>query len=310
MTQPLVSVFMPTYQHEDFVAAAIESVLAQDFGDFELVISDDHSTDATWERVQHYQRLEPTRIRAQRNATNLGLAPNLDRLLRRCRGRYVAFHAGDDLWLPGKLRTQVEFMEGEPDCAFSYHDVEAFDSDSGDTLFYWNSGPRRPQPVTGDARAVRREIVAQTAGFMSALSVMLRRDCLGGSSFDQRLPVLTEMLLWLLALQNPRSTVAYLPEVLARYRRHPGGVTQRNNETEIDLFLGIVENEHTDCIGAVRRARGRRYYTRGVDAVTAGRGREALSLLSTGMCYDVYSTKVVYWLLRAALQVLRSTDQR
>jgi len=306
MNKSLVSVFMPTYNHEAFVAEAIESVLAQSYPNFQLVIGDDCSQDGTWPIVMHYQQAHPQRIIAYRNEQNLGISGNCSKLLNLCRGDYVAFHAGDDLWLPEKLARQVSVMDADTFCALSYHDLEVFDSESGATLFYWNNGPGRPAPVVGAADVVARKVVENFAGFFGALSVMIRRACLDEDlGYDPRLPYQGEMLIWLNALRNPQHTVAFIPASLARYRKHPQGVSQQNNRTQEDIFFAIVENEIPGYANAVRRARGKRYYSRGVDSVLAGEGRQALEHFHQCIRYHPHSPKLIYWIMRALILIPR-----
>lgn len=300
MTTGLVSVFMPAYNHEAYIEEAIDSVLAQDYRNFRLIIGDDCSTDATWSIIQRYQQAHPDLIDAYRNATNLGISGNCTKLLQRCDGEFVAFHAGDDVWLPPKLSAQVALMQADPRCALAYHDVEVFDSASGAILYTWNKDPGRPQPVVGKADYVARKVVEVSAGFMGALSVMIRRSFLAADiGYDPRLPSQGELLIWLNVLRNANANVVFAPQVLARYRKHDKGISQSNNRTEEGFFLAIVEHELVGYANSVRRARGRTYYSMGVESVLAGDGNAALSYLVQCLRYSPYSVKLPYWLMRA-----------
>src|SRR5687768_16687744 len=111
-----VSVAMITYNHEAFVAQAIESVLMQktDF-DFELVIGEDCSTDKTREIVNGYKSKYGERIRVLLPAKNLGINRNLKQTLLACQGRYIALLEGDDYWTSSlKLQKQVNFLDTHP----------------------------------------------------------------------------------------------------------------------------------------------------------------------------------------------------
>ncbi len=127
---PLLSVFMLTYNHEKVVAEAIESILAQktDFP-FELVISDDASSDRTAAIVDGYARRYPDIIKLRVNETNLGMVANYFATVGRCRGRYVALCAGDDRWLEGKAALQVAYLEQNPEAGMVYSRVEVFHDD-------------------------------------------------------------------------------------------------------------------------------------------------------------------------------------
>jgi glycosyltransferase involved in cell wall biosynthesis len=115
--EPLVSVWMTTYNHEPYIARAIEGVLMQET-DFpvELVIGEDCSTDRTREIVMEYQKRRPDVIRVVTSDRNVGLFENDRRVNRALRGKYVAFCEGDDHWIhTRKLQMQVDIMDAHPD---------------------------------------------------------------------------------------------------------------------------------------------------------------------------------------------------
>lgn len=109
---PEVSVLMPVYNVQQYVAEAIESILNQTFSDFELIILDDCSVDNTTEIVKSYS--DP-RIIYHRNNINIGLAENLNIGLKIASGTLIARMDGDDISLPTRLQVQVDFLENNPD---------------------------------------------------------------------------------------------------------------------------------------------------------------------------------------------------
>lgn len=123
---PVLSVYMLTYNHERFVAQAIDSILAQEMDfPFELVISDDCSTDATAEIVGGYAAKYPDIVKFKVNEKNLGLIPNYFATVERCRGKYVALCAGDDWWtFPGKSAIQVKYLEDNPEMGMVYTSIK------------------------------------------------------------------------------------------------------------------------------------------------------------------------------------------
>ena len=120
----LVSVIMPTYNCGAFISESIDSVLAQTYTDWELIIVDDCSTDDTDRIVGSYH---DRRIRYIRNAQNMGAALTRNRALREARGRYIAFLDADDLWAPDKLSRQIAFMQ-QGGYAFTYTGYREIDS--------------------------------------------------------------------------------------------------------------------------------------------------------------------------------------
>ncbi len=107
---PLVSVIIPTYNRGWIVKEAIESVLAQDFTDFELIVVDDGSTDNTSEILKEFE----SDIRVIRQ-TNRGVSAARNRGILASVGRWIAFLDSDDLWLPEKLSRQVDFFTTHAD---------------------------------------------------------------------------------------------------------------------------------------------------------------------------------------------------
>lgn len=120
-----VSVAMITYNHEAFIAQAIESVLIQQTNfAVELVIGEDCSTDNTRTIVRDFAERYPDHIRLLLPEHNLGMLPNFVATLKACRGQYVALLEGDDYWTdPFKLQKQVEFLEGHPEYVLCHHDA-------------------------------------------------------------------------------------------------------------------------------------------------------------------------------------------
>jgi glycosyltransferase involved in cell wall biosynthesis len=109
---PTISVCIPTYCGDSHLGKAIDSVLAQDYPDFELVIIDDNSPDQTTSVVSRYQ---DDRIRYIKNATNLGPEGNWNRCLQEAQGKYLKLLPHDDVLAPDCLRRQVEILEKDGD---------------------------------------------------------------------------------------------------------------------------------------------------------------------------------------------------
>jgi len=115
---PKVSVIIPTYNRLPMLMEAVESVLAQDFQDYELIVVDDGSTDGTAEELQRFGR----RIKLLQHAQNRGVSAARNRGILQARGKYIAFLDSDDLWLKEKLKVQVAFMDDNPQYPLCYTD--------------------------------------------------------------------------------------------------------------------------------------------------------------------------------------------
>lgn len=109
---PLVSIVMSAYNHKDFVAQAIESVLGQTFADFEFLIADDCSTDGTDDIIRRYSDARISAFYQTKNSNGCSAF-----LRSKAVGKYIAVIHSDDVWLPEKLEQQVAYMESHPECA-------------------------------------------------------------------------------------------------------------------------------------------------------------------------------------------------
>src|SRR5208337_5267776 len=113
---PCVSVLMTAYNREAFIADAIESVLAQTFTDFELIIVDDASKDRTVEIARHYAARD-SRIQVVANEHNLGDYPNRNRAAKLATGEFIKYHDSDDLMYPHCLAIMTELLTAYPEAS-------------------------------------------------------------------------------------------------------------------------------------------------------------------------------------------------
>jgi glycosyltransferase involved in cell wall biosynthesis len=116
---PLISILIPNYNYVQYVAAAVDSALAQTYPNFEVIVSDNCSTDGAWELLNERYGSDP-RVRLSRNATNVGMAKNFDRLMELARGRYVMCLSSDDFLFPPHLTRLEEVFAREPDLDVVY----------------------------------------------------------------------------------------------------------------------------------------------------------------------------------------------
>lgn len=122
---PLVSIIMPCYNAERYVAQSIESVLAQTYQNWELLITDDYSTDKSVEIISKYSKNDD-RINVMVSDEHQGIARTRNMSIARAKGKFVAFLDSDDIWYPEKLEKQVNFML-ENNVTFTYSSYEIID---------------------------------------------------------------------------------------------------------------------------------------------------------------------------------------
>lgn len=197
---PETSIIMPAYNSARFIGESINSVLAQTYTDWELLIVDDCSKDNTAEMVAAFN--DP-RIHYQRNANNMGAAETRNQALKRAKGRYIAFLDSDDLWEPDKLEKQIAFMEMNG-YAFTFSDYRIMKENGT-----W-TGKMLHMP----ASLSYHHYLRNTA--IGCLTVMIDRLKTG----DFLMPNIKsshDMALWLLIMKRGFQAYA-IPECLASYR--------------------------------------------------------------------------------------------
>jgi glycosyltransferase involved in cell wall biosynthesis len=212
---PRVSVVLRTFDHEPFIAQAIESVLIQQAEfPFELIVGEDCSSDGTREIVRGYAERHPELITAVLPERNVGHGEIFRRALEATAGEFIAYLDGDDYWTsPAKLARQVEYLDRNPDCANCFHDV---------SLVYDRAGmpSGAVSPGFGDGQFSLEQIVMEC--FVPAPAMMFRRRVAEGLRpwiFD------SAWIDWLIHIRSAElGPIGYLPEPLAAYRVHEGGM--------------------------------------------------------------------------------------
>lgn len=214
---PCVSVLMPVYNAEAYLRDAVESVLAQNFTDFEFLIHDDGSTDGSAEILRTFAAIDP-RIHLSKSL-NLGVAIVLNQLIHRARGRYLARMDADDVCVSNRLELQVSYLDRVEDVDVLGGDCVVIDASS--RPIYYIRPPQRHAEL--DDRHLRGHcaIVHPT--------VMLRRDAVTAvGGYDQSIRSAEDLDLWLRLAE--RGKLANLSEVLLKYRIHgeSASSTKRN----------------------------------------------------------------------------------
>lgn len=263
MSNPKVSVLIPAYNQENVIEETLLSTLTQNYDNLEVVVTDDASQDRTPEVIKEIGLKYPGRLKAFLHRENLGVTRNHTRGLLQCTGNFVAFQDGDDLFLPGKIQRQVAFMLNHPECAICSHDVDVFDSETGQTLYLWSQRfGRRP----GGMRKLVRY-----GNYLSSVSVMVRRPDLPAYGYDDRIRVGSDWMLWMEVLSRGKGEMRYLDEVLARYRRHSGNLTNVSGWKYEDqlVTLALAETKWPDLLFQIRMRRSEIECMMGLSALSA-----------------------------------------
>lgn len=201
MPDPTVSIITPAFNAEKLVQATIDSVLSQSFSDWEMLVVDDFSRDATCQVVERAGSRD-SRVRLLRHTVNQGPAAARDTAVQVARGRFIAFLDSDDLWLPGKLERQLAFMSANA-APLSFTQFRRM-SAAGDVV-----GRLIPVPDT----LTYEDLLKNTA--IATSTVIVDREKVG--PFRMPRTYYDDYALWL-QLLRPGHVARGLPEDLMRYR--------------------------------------------------------------------------------------------
>jgi glycosyltransferase involved in cell wall biosynthesis len=275
---PEVSVIIATYNRGALLEHALESVFGQTFGDYEVVIADDGSTDDTLERLKKYG--SRVRVLCLEHQGRPASARNC--AIEEASGRFLAFLDSDDLWAPEKLERQVGLMREDPELVMNYTDT-AF-ADEGGHFLYLHS--RRERPGSGrvlDALLQRNFIALSTA--------LARRDVVRSvEGFEESLRLAEDWCLWLRL--SAKGRVAFINERLCTNRVGHQEMTGDKAALFEDALraLDIIEAEFPSELrehrASLRRGRARMMSMLARNYLFSGRAGDARELYSKTLAND------------------------
>ncbi len=256
---PLVSVIMPVYNGEQFIAQAIDSALAQTLRNIEVIVVDDGSSDASGSIADRYAVAHPKRVRVVHQA-NAGLPLARNAALAAARGRYLALLDADDIWLPDHLSICVDMLERDADIGLVHADSEYIDAEG--TRF----AVEEEQRWGRDARDPYREVLLRRQHIVCPTAVFRRSVVARVGQFDAAFNRLgcEDRDLWLRIAET--SKVVYIEGVQALYRIH-GSNMSANTERMWRARKLLVEKY-------AKRPRGRPLLRRARAAIDADHGHE------------------------------------
>jgi glycosyltransferase involved in cell wall biosynthesis len=210
---PAVSVCIITFNQERFIRQAVESALAQKTTfEFEIVVGDDASTDATPRILADLERLYAPRLRVLARAKNIGINRNLAATMQECRGKYIAFLEGDDYWIDEeKLQLQYDYLESHAEYAISFHPVEARHDETGEV--------RRLPKERIPERTTLKDLI-ERGNYIPTPSMMFRNR---GLTFPESFYDLRIGDLPMNVMNASFGDVGLIDRTMAVYRIHAGG---------------------------------------------------------------------------------------
>lgn len=241
---PVVSICCATYNHVHFIRQCLDGFVMQktDFP-FEVLIHDDASTDGTQDIIREYEAKYPDIIKPiyqKENQYSKGVRVSLVYNYSRVRGKYVALCEGDDYWTdPYKLQKQVDFLEAHPDYVMCSHQFNR----------YWQADGRLEEIADPHFKGADYDLLNLIGGrwLTQTLTVMYRRSALNLQDYE-KYGMSMDMILFYALLKHGRGYC--LPDVMAVYRYHKGGVwsevsLNQRRILEFKARIAIYNREHS-----------------------------------------------------------------
>lgn len=234
---PLVSIIVSCYNHEEYIEECLLSILNQDYNNIELLVVDDGSSDASVDVINRLKNKHDFYFKPQENK---GLTKTLNETISKSRGEYIVPFGSDDVMLPHRISNQIEYIKGKPEVGICGGNIELIDSNG---TLYPESRQRRDTPFR---RLNFEDVFLERKPYVPATTLLIRKSVLeevAGFDEDNRL----EDLMIELKITRAGYYIDCLPVVLAQYRKHATN-TYKNHRFMIDSILDTYErfSDHPD----------------------------------------------------------------
>lgn len=230
MANPKVSILIPAYNYGHYIGEAIESALAQTFGDFELIVVDNCSEDNTQEVVEGYAAKD-ARVRYIKNDSNIGMYRNYNKALLHASGTYIKYLNADDRFHPELLERFIEAFEANPTVSIV----------TSKRQYFGSRDEVEAMPYTGLQNG--REMIVKTLQIWNWIgeptTVMFKKENLNLGFFDPSLLTFADMDMWLRHLQI--GDLYVIDSVLSYFRIHDEMGTIQLNSDKSKYFFGLLQ---------------------------------------------------------------------
>ena len=228
----MFSVCVITYNQENYISQTLDSILSQEHNySYEIVIGDDCSTDGTRQVIERYVQKYPSIIKPLYNEKNLGLIKNYFNVIKHCAGKYIMECAGDDWWLPGKVTTQIEFMETHKDVGMCYGRAQVWNEKKG----------LLSEKTIGSKKETLKDLLF--ANDIPALTVCFRTSIIQNYMKEIQPETMSWLMedypLWLYISYNSR--IKYIDKQISVYRIIEESVSHSKDINKMFLFSKSLE---------------------------------------------------------------------
>lgn len=293
VNRPVLSVIVITFNQLDFLKQTIDSIARQETQYFfEIIVADDCSTDGTREYCETFAGTDRFDFKYARMEKNGGITANCNFGLSQARGKYVTVIGGDDLFLPSKIQTHVDYMEAHPSVVISYHPVDIFNSETDETILLTNQS-RADTPL--NVLEIIRLCIP------GSVSVVVRASALPTEGFDKRLPVVSD---WLYYIEvAAKGEVGFFQKTLARYRKHGNQASARTYDLLEESLMNLdLAKEKLPMLAGIDEAIsiGKSRYILGEAYRQLARGHKANSRALVRRAMSYKKSLAAYGLLAAS----------
>jgi glycosyltransferase involved in cell wall biosynthesis len=235
---PRVSIIIPTYNCARYLGRAVDSVCAQTYKDYEILVVDDGSTDDTKEVAMQYGP-KLSYLYQQ----NRGVSAARNHAISKASGELLAYIDADDMWYSEKLARQVAFLDAHRECGMVHSEISVFNEQDEILHVRFNEETKRPVPQGLCVLELLKRSHIQT------LTVVERRECFDSvGGFDERLPIAQDYLHWIMIAAEGYG-VGYLAEPLGKYRWRTGslmGSPTRLLEDYVRICDILLQEKHVE----------------------------------------------------------------
>jgi glycosyltransferase involved in cell wall biosynthesis len=238
----MISIVIPVYKSAHTIAATLDSVRTQTFRDYEVLITDDESSDGTLDICRQYAREHPEMRISTVSIPHSGVAAARNDALARASGEFVSFLDSDDHWMPQKLERVAALIGRDSQADLIYHDVMMVARDG--QRWRHSSGPSPSDPY--------RRLLLET-NFLATTAVTVRRSCVataGGFDCNPDFEICEDYELWV-RLARARAKFVYVPVILAEIVRMDGSLSSnvtRHRRNQLNVRRHCLKQAHDDGI--------------------------------------------------------------
>ncbi len=221
---PEVSVIMAAFNAERYIKKAVESIIRQTFKNWEMIIVDDYSDDATADIAREYEKKEK-RIKVLRNGKRAGPAVSRNRAIKISTGKYIVVMDSDDIAMPERIEKQVKYMNENPKAAVAGSNAAVIDSENRITGFLIY--PCNDRELRG--LLCRRNTLCHS-------SAVIRREAMEAAGFyDEDFYYAQDYRLWLSMPENYE--IRNINEVLQAWRENPAGISSGKEAVQLKFVI-------------------------------------------------------------------------